>query len=378
MRLSRRLYQADTGGNSYIPLDAHWGMIGEFATPEVRECIALTSAYMTAQETSRLLKKSSLFHPSTKAVYSILQETGELIEANLKTIQNTVLPQSPIPEKTEILVASMDGVNVLLREPGVKKGRPAQRPGEPYKEPVSNYKNAMVGSFSFYNSQFDEQERLRPNRLSSQYTARMPEDTFPTFKEMFSRQLDSLESQLPEGATKILLNDGHLAIWGYLENERYNDYEKLVDFYHASEHLSLGAEAIFGKSSPEAQKWYNKWYHQLQENDQGPKRLISSMKYFRTKKRLSSARLEELDKQITFFKRNKKHMPYATFLKRGFPIGSGPVEAACKTVVKTRMGRSGMRWNRQSGQHVLDLRAYALSNQWDELWATIIKLKNAA
>ena len=378
MSLSRRLYQADRGGPSFVPLDAHWGMLGEFATAEVRECMALSSAYMTAEETSRLLKKSSLFHPSTKAVYSVLQESGSFVEENLETIQNTVAQQSSLPEKTEALVASMDGVNVLLREPGVKKGRPTQRPGEPYKPPVSSYKNAMVGSFSFYNSQLDEKKRLQPSRLKSQYIARMPEDSFPTFKAMFNRELDSIESQLAEGVIKILLNDGHLAIWGFLEDERYDDYEKLIDFYHTSEHLSLAAEALFGKSSPKAQKWYDKFYHRLQEMETAPKQVIRSMQYYRKKNKLSSRRLEKLDKQITFFERNQKYMTYASFLKRGLPIGSGPVEAACKTVVKTRMGRSGMRWNRQSGQHVLNLPTYALSDQWDEFWDTKIKLKNAA
>ena len=102
------------------------------------------------------------------------------------------------------------------------------------------------------------------------------------------------------------------------------------------------------------------------------------MQYYRKKNKLSPRRLEKLDKQITFFERNQKYMTYASFLKRGFPIGSGPVEAACKTVVKTRMARSGTRWNRQSGQHVLNLPAYALSDQWDEFWDTKIKLENTA
>ena len=112
--------------------------------------------------------------------------------------------------------------------------------------------------------------------------------------------------------------------------------------------------------------------------EEAPKQVINSMQYDRKKNKLSPLRLEELDKQITFFERNQKHMTYASFLKRGLPTGSGPVDAACKTVVKTRMGRSGMRWNRQSDQHVLNLRSYALSDQWNELWAIIIKLKNAA
>lgn len=352
-------------------------MVGEFTTPEVRECMALTSAYMTAEETSRLLRKSSLFHPSAKAVYSVLQETGGLTEDHQETIQQSVLQQSNLPAQTKVLVASMDGVNVLMREPGVKKGRPTQRPSEPYKAPVSSYKNAMAGSFSFYTHQLDEKGRLRPDRLASQYIARMPEEKFPTFKAMFRRQLDSLESRLPQGTTKILLNDGGLGIWGFLEDERFQEYEKLIDFYHVSEPLSLAAEALFGKSSPEAQKWYNKWRQHLQESDHAPRRVIASIEYYRKKKKLSAARMEQLLTQITFFERNQTYMTDATFLKNGWPIGSGPVEAACKTVVKTRMARSGMRWKRNSGQHVLNLRAYALSSQWDEFWKQYLKLKNA-
>jgi len=60
------------------------------------------------------------------------------------------------------------------------------------------------------------------------------------------------------------------------------------------------------------------------------------------------------------------------------PIGSGPVEAACKTLVKTRLGRSGMRWSREGGQRILDLRVYVKSNRWDEAWRTIKALPKTA
>lgn len=122
-------------------------------------------------------------------------------------------------------------------------------------------------------AQLDEKKLLQPNRLKSQYIAGMPEYSFPTFKAMFNRELDSIESQLAEGVTKILLNVGHLAIWGFPEDERYDVYEKLIDFYHTSKHLSLAAEALFGKSSPKAQKWYDKFCHRLKEMETVPKQV---------------------------------------------------------------------------------------------------------
>jgi hypothetical protein len=52
--------------------------------------------------------------------------------------------------------------------------------------------------------------------------------------------------------------------------------------------------------------------------------------------------------------------------RRGFPIGGTPVEAACKSIFKTRLCRSGMRWSRLGGRHVLDLRCHAKSGLWNE------------
>ena len=70
----------------------------------------------------------------------------------------------------------------------------------------------------------------------------------------------------------------------------------------------------------------------------------------------------------TFFENNQDRMDYRRFRLRGWPIGSGPVEAAAKTLVKMRMCRSGMRWSRKGGQRILDLRTYVKSNRWDAFW----------
>jgi hypothetical protein len=379
MNLTRRLYQADSGGTSYLPLDSYWGMAGEFATAEVRESITLASAYLTAKEIEELFGKSCLFHPSETAVQNIIQETGSFIEAHREALNEAVFQESLPPSTTEILVASLDGANVLLREAGPKKGRPRQRLGEPDSPAQSSYKNAMVGSFSSYSISDNDPKKLRPVRLESSYIARMPQEKYPDFKQLFEQRLDTIESKLSADVVKLLLNDGHRSIWGYIESqERFDDYEKLIDFYHSSEHLSLAAESIFGKSSQKANQWYDKWYAKLQSDDNAASQLLRSMNYYQKEASLPKNRKDALEKQITFFQRNHQYMNYALFLRRGWPIGSGPVEAACKSIVKTRMGRSGMRWSRKGGQSILSLRAYAKSKQWDAFWKNYLKLKKAA
>ena len=123
---------------------------------------------MTPKEVEHLLSKSTLFQPSDTAIQQIIKEVGDFVEEHQECLNENIHQEETLPQGTEVLVASMDGVNVLLREPGVKKGRPQQRPGKPSSPPPSCYKNAMVGSFSY--DQIDPQEEgLKPRRLHSTY-----------------------------------------------------------------------------------------------------------------------------------------------------------------------------------------------------------------
>jgi len=75
-----------------------------------------------------------------------------------------------------------------------------------------------------------------------------------------------------------------------------------------------------------------------------------------------------VDRVIRYYGRNRERMRYANFRARGLPVGSGVVEAACKCIVNSRLKRSGMRWTRGGGQHVLNLRTRVQSGEWKAFW----------
>lgn len=379
MQITRSLYQADVGGKSYCPLDDFWGMKDEFATEDVREAVTFAMAHLTAGETEQLFEKCAWFHPSATAIKNITNNVGNFVETYADTIMRAVQNLQQLPKKTDVLVASMDGVNVLLREQGVQQGRPAERPGlKVSSSPNTAYKNAMAGVVSCYALPFDPKEE-RPQRLQSRYIARMPQERAVIFKGQFEQEVLAAEAKAPPGTTKVFLCDGHRSIWSYADsNPMYDGYEKLIDFYHTTEHLSRASEAMFGKSSEQGNAWYDKYRKKLLEQYDGADCVLRSMAYYAQLLRLSKNRREKLEMERTYFRRNKGRMSYADFIVRGLPIGSGPVEAACKSIVKTRLCRSGMRWSRQGGQHILHLRCFVKSNRWDVFWKHYIQLKRSA
>lgn len=377
MGLPRRCYQNKEDSKSYVPLEAAWGMEGEYMMPQVREAVLFSCAHVTPEETVQLLGKCALFQPHASTIKRAIEETGNRIEAHRDALDEAVRAEEPPPEATRALVVSADGATVLMNEKGLRFGRRAERPrGDEPEEIPTAYRVAMVGSVSHYGAPKSPGET--PQRLQSRYVSHMPERGCPTFKTRLEAELEDADKKLPADTAHILLLDGARELWCYFDkNPRYDRYHRCIDFWHAVEHLSVAAEALFG-SGDAAKRWYEKYYHILHESDDGAERICRSIDYYASKIKRSKTSAKHLREERTYFKRNGDRMPYATFRKNGWPIGSGPIEAAAKTLVKTRLCRSGMRWTRSGGQHILNLRTYVKSNRWDSAWQHIKQLERAA
>jgi len=382
--INRSMYYDEAGGGDYLfLLDQAIGLDkDDFATLDTREMILYTTASCTPQETADLLQKCSLCKPSRTAIQNIIVKDGQCMEQLRPELAQRVLSDQHIPSTTKAFVASLDGVNVLLREPGEKKGRKGRRPD---KAPTvtsaaspTSYHNAMVGAFSFY----QQDDQGDPLRISSIYTARMPEENAAAFKDDFLRIIDDVNRKIAAGTEpifKVLLCDGHRNNWSFAkECAPLKGYAHLLDFFHTAEHLAAAADAMYGEKTDTSKWWYGKWRDALKVDRDAPQSILRSMQGYSRRIKMSKNRRDILKASITFFKRNKRLMHYPVFIKRGLPIGSGPVEAAAKTIVKQRMCRSGMRWSREKGQHVLTIRAYVKSSLWEQAWHEYKEQRKAA
>ena len=122
------------------------------------------------------------------------------------------------------------------------------------------------------------------------------------------------------------------------------------------------------EGSSEAEVWVKEKEAQLKAGRVGY--VIGGLKQRVTKaSRLKSAkRRKEMRKIIGYFEQHRAHMDYARYRREGYPIGSGVVEAAVKTLVKNRMEQTGMRWKEEGAEALLKLRAVFLNGYWEKFW----------
>jgi len=196
--------------------------------------------------------------------------------------------------------------------------------------------------------------------------AATPEYGKQTFLGRLERELERVKAGYPQ-ARIIGLADGAEDHWRFL-NPRTE--VQLIDCYHASGYLQAAAEAAFRRAEDKVQReqWLHERCHRLKHEPGAAQALLGEMQRLPTTE-LNTTQREQLQSAITYFANHHPQMDYATALDHHWPIGSGVTEAACKTVVKQRLCRSGMRWKANGAAVVLSLRALILTpDRWRQFW----------
>lgn len=138
---------------------------------------------------------------------------------------------------------------------------------------------------------------------------------------------------------------------------------QIVDFYHALEHAGKVLVALLGsKEHPDYQSRLRGWAKHLLK-DQVEKLMAQARQ-----EGVGKSQAAAVEKELGYFVNNVKRMPYGTFRRQGFFIGSGVVEAGCKTVIGSRCQQSGMFWGKPGAQNILALRCIHASRRLDGFW----------
>lgn len=359
IELERTLYRpADRSGPSVAAVDVQAGLVGTRWTPLAAQQVTFLHAHCTAQETADAV---ALFRPgaeSKSTVDRLAKELGEDWEAQRPALMAAVRAQEAPPDEAVAVSVSLDGVMGLTRDRSRAEAQAAARKRGKGGGPAG-FREFSCGTLTYYDADGE--------RLGTRYIGRVPEPRKATLREELSAELAVALSLRPD-LTVCKLSDGATDHWRFLQDELLPGGIDVLDFFHAAENLAHALRSAYGDGTPKFHERFATLRHRLLHEDRGVERVIRSLADLH--KRLPRKRL--ITKHLKYFRRHRHKMRYAELARRGLPIGSGVVEAACKTLVAARMKRTGMRWSEKGGQAVLTFRALAKSHRFHRAWETYV------
>jgi hypothetical protein len=324
-------YVCERCRKSVIPLLKEMGIGSDGMTVGLREMVVLAGTVESYEEaSSTLLGKLSGINVSGSRIQTMTVDEGEAVGRFLEE-------ESRIEYDGEPLHVAIDGgmVHVDDRWQEVKFGVVY---GEDDRVEVSNERRKLT-SRDFI------AVRGGPEELAAAMEKRLPAD-------VSMRRV-------------AVLGDGAKWIWNFAEDQFPNRVE-ILDYYHAVEHLSVCASALFGEGSKSAEDWTNQQEERLMADD--VRAIISALESM-LKTCRAPAKRAAIASLVGYLNNNAHRMRYRTFIEQRLPIGSGAVESAVKHVMQSRMKRPGMRWHAKGADAMLHLRClHRSTGRWSAYW----------
>ena len=334
-------------------------------------------------ELQRRLVKAAVQNPFLESVQTIAELTG--VSASKRSLEE-ILPdaaqdfdafyrQRSVAHATgSILVAAVDGKGIPMVKPGGAQPTPRLTKGQ-----KANKKRMATVATVFTRAPWvrtPEQviESLFPTRR--QTAGEAPAPPRPENKRVWASLLKGKTAVIQEVAeemarrdplrslTRVALTDGERAL--QIRVGRELNVTLILDLMHAMEKLWKAAYVFHAEGSLAADLWVMDRTLRILFGEVG--QVVKGIRQSITKRALSGPKRKTLNAVANYLYRNRAYMRYDQYLANGWPIASGPVEGACKNLIKDRMERSGMRWTEQMAEAIVQLRAIYLSGDFDDYW----------
>ena len=350
-------------GPSVVPLEGRAGIVGGHFTPRAARQALWAVAHLTPQDAEGLFRELGAMSPSKSSLDRLPKACSARWEAQREVFEAQLRESLKVPASAVTVAVSLDGVMTPMKDASRSAKREATFAKGKHRQGPAGYQEAGCATLSFYD--------VEGARLSSVRMARMPEEKKATLKTMLAQELEAVLHQRPD-LQLVKVADGAKDNWRYL-SEALPVGAEVVDFYHAAEHLMDAFDVAYGENTPRARARFETYRHVLLEDLQGVEKVIRALVYLRD----GHPQRKGLRLAVGYFRRYRARMQYARLRGSGLPIGSGVVEAACKTLVAQRLKRSGMRWREAGGQAILTLRSLLQSERFEAGWQLIAQCYRA-
>ena len=351
--LSRDYYYHAGKDQGHYPADAALGLEVGY-TPALAKLICLEGAdeptYLKAE---RHLEQTGGIPVSARQIQRVVQRVGRSAQAWQER------PAQPGRCDAPMMYVSADGTGVPMVAEELIGRRGKQADGK------AKTRQVYLGCV-FTQHRVDEQGHPVRDWESTTYVSSFkPSDEFgPCLRQ------EALRRGMAGAGEVVLLIDGAQAL-EHLGRQNFKDCLQIVDFYHALEHAGLVVAALIGKGHPDYKAQLRRWAKRLLKDQ--VQALIDQTR----KQCAGKPQVEAVEKELGYFVRNVTRMQYGTFRAKGYFIGSGVVEAGCKTVIGGRCKQSGMFWSESGAENILALRCIHSSRRLEEFWKHRLNARTA-
>jgi hypothetical protein len=351
VEVHRHVYQASGGGATYSPADRKAGLVCKCSPRMVK---LLTSDY--CEGSAAVVVSAFAEHHHVAVSRDLVRRTSLLISEHVKEIEDRwtyALPEEVDLAEVAVMSISRDGVMVNLLDG--KAGLPKRKAG---------YREAMCGVICLY----DKDQKL----LHTVYQGVGPQKGKAAFTRIFEQEVQRMTEQLARAGAdpvRVGLADGAPANWEQLTP--LTDCQA-TDYYHVTERVHKLA-AILPLRQAQKSAWARKQKGTLLEQPNGAELVVKEAQ--KAAELVKTAKRQEIAaEQVTYLANQQHRMHYHEMREAGLPIGSGTVEAGCKTLVKQRLGGAGMRWLNCHADDMIVVRALKLTpGRYEQYWRKRIR-----
>lgn len=342
--LERDYYYHAGKEQGHHPADAALGLEVGY-TPALAKLICLEGAdeptYLKAE---RHLEQTGGITVSARQIQRVVQRVG----GSAQQWQERERP--PGACDAPVLYVSADGTGVPMVPEELKGRRGKQTDG------TAKTRQVYLGCV-FTQHRTDEQGRPVRDYESTTYVSSF--QSIEAFGPLLRQE--AMGRGMGRAGQVVVLIDGAAGLEN-MGRQCFKDGVQIVDFYHAMEHAGQVLEAWLGKSHPDYPKRLRAWAKRLLKDK--VQKLIQETRQACA----GTPQAAAVEQALGYFVRNVSRMQYGTFRAAGWFIGSGVVEAGCKTVIGGRCKQSGMFWSKSGAENILALRCLHSSRRLEDFW----------
>lgn len=298
----------------------------------MRGMMCLVGQALVYQQGSELLKELVGVDVGSSQLQRVSVYYGNQVDPLIKANCTSIIPrlESKGNQEEESLYVMMDGSMVYTTD--------------------HEWRELKLGRL-FYDHQVIDIHTKRREVLDSVFVGHL--GSVDEFFPKFERHLVSYNN-------KVIIGDGAKWIWNWAE-DNYPAATQILDFYHAKEKLVIFARHQF-KEEQDRLDWIKEQTDKLLDN--GVEQVMRVLQSCRSKTKEAKVAKQKV---IDYYTEHDDRMQYKTYREKGLMIGSGPIEAAHRSVIQQRMKLSGQKWSIAGAQAMTNLRCYKHSGAWSKI-----------